>query len=86
MSNRTILRDQIAARCKLAITGNTVLPRSMLRAALARDLADVQQELYELGQAVQEWDGPLKHRWLDLREDEQRLWTAIQATGGVQHG
>lgn len=82
MSDRIKMREAIAARCKLAMNGRTVLPVTMLRSALARDLADVQGELYELGQSVQEWDEPLKTRWLDLRDDEQRLWAALQSLNG----
>jgi hypothetical protein len=83
MMDRTKQREAIRQRCDLALKSKLrTIPAPMMQAALARDLADVQSELFELGQVCQVWDDEMRSRWLDLREDEARLWHAIQNLNG----
>lgn len=61
------------------MTTATKFLRRRGRIALTRELADVQECLADMGEAVQEFDAELKQRWTELKAEEARLWNAIQA-------
>ena len=72
------LKSEIASRLRRQIARRVSLPRSAMRAAVCATLAEVRCDLSDLGQ-YQELDRNDLARWADLKEEEERLETALKA-------